>query len=59
MARIIVMRDAATDRENAIVLDERTAPDQLRSGDEAARLIERLGWAMHDADAPSRRMTAR
>jgi hypothetical protein len=50
MPRIIVMSEPNTDREGAITLDERVASSDLRSGHRSAELIERLGWAVHDAD---------
>jgi hypothetical protein len=50
MPRIIVMSDSSTEREGAITLDERIASADMRSGHHAAQLIERVGWAVHDAD---------
>ncbi len=50
MARIIVISEH-DDREGIVVLDERADASQLEGGSEAARLIERLGWAIHRADA--------
>jgi hypothetical protein len=47
MPRIIVM---STEREGAITLDERVASADMESGHHAAQLIERVGWAVHDAD---------
>ena len=51
MPRIIVMSEPnAAACESAITLDERVTPANLRSGHDSARLIERVGWAVHDAD---------
>ena len=50
MPRIIVMSEPNTEREGAVTLDERIASADLRSGHRSAELIERLGWAVHDAD---------
>jgi hypothetical protein len=50
MPRIIVMSESITEREGAITLDERVASADMRSGHHAAQLIERVGWAVHDAD---------
>jgi hypothetical protein len=50
MPRIIVMSQSGIERRGAITLDERVASADLRSGHRSAELIERLGWAVHDAD---------
>jgi hypothetical protein len=50
MPRIIVMSESSTEREGGITLDERVASADMRSGHHAAQLIERVGWAVHDAD---------
>jgi hypothetical protein len=34
----------------AITLDESVTSADLRSGHDSAQLIERVGWAVHDAD---------
>jgi hypothetical protein len=34
----------------AITLDERVTSADLRNGHHSAQLIERVGWAVHDAD---------
>ena len=36
--------------EGSITLDERVTSADLRSGHHSAQLIERVGWAVHDAD---------
>jgi hypothetical protein len=50
MPRIIVMSESSPEREGAITLDERVASADMQSGHQAAQLIERVGWAVHDAD---------
>ena len=50
MPRIIVMSDSSTEREGAITLDERISSAELESAHRSAELIERVGWAVHDAD---------
>ena len=50
MPRIIVMSEPNAEPESAITLDERVTPANLRSGHDSARLIERVGWAVHDAE---------
>jgi hypothetical protein len=50
MARIIVTADSG-ERENAqVVLEERVYPVHLASDHAAAQLIERLAWAVGDAE---------
>jgi len=50
MPRIIVMSEPNVEPEGAITLDERVSSADLRSGHHSAQLIERVGWAVHDAD---------
>jgi hypothetical protein len=50
MPRIIVISEPIVEPEGAITLDERVSPADLRSGHHSAQLIERVGWAVHDAD---------
>jgi hypothetical protein len=54
MPRIIVMSDPSIEREGAVTLDERVTSANLRSGHDSAQLIERVGWAVHDADEAER-----
>ena len=54
MPRIIVMSDPSIEREGAVTLDERVTSANLRSGHDSAQLIERVGWAVHDADEVER-----
>ena len=50
MPRIIVMSEPDAEPEGAIILDESVTSADLRSGHHSAQLIERVGWAVHDAD---------
>jgi hypothetical protein len=51
MARIIVTPD---DRSDVVLLDERVNPIHLRSEVSSQQVIERLAWAVEDADASKR-----
>ena len=70
MPRILVTTDASDGREKAVVLQERVASGDLESDHFSAQLVERLGWALVDADEiehrtpspearPARRMVKR
>jgi len=48
--RILVTADGPDGRETAVVLDEQVIPGDLESDPHAARLVERVGWALVDAD---------
>ena len=61
MARIIVTTDPVTDRDAAdrhadvpVLLDERVQPIHLRDGHAAEQLMERLTWAVTDAEQAER-----
>jgi len=55
MARIIVMSDHAERPDVPVLLEERVYPVHISSDHAAAQLIERLAWAIGDAEraAPS------
>ena len=53
MARIIVTTEQSIPDVPAL-LDERVCPAHLRDGHSAAQLIERLGWAINDAEVTER-----
>lgn len=60
MPRIIVQAEPAGEREPVMVLAERVLTTDLESDHFAGRLIERLGWAIDDAEAVEHeRVTAR
>lgn len=55
MARIIVTTEQGSGAE--VLLDERVGPEHLSSAHSAAQLVERLRWAVDDAEL-TRRSTA-
>jgi hypothetical protein len=50
MARIIVTTDATTRHEPPVLLDESVYSLHLDNDHNAAQLIERIGWAITDAE---------
>jgi len=51
MPQIIVTADKATDRaDTSVMLRERVNLSDFESDHFAAQLVERLGWAVSDAD---------
>jgi hypothetical protein len=50
MARIIVTTDPNERRDASVLLDERVYPVHLASDHAAAQLVERLRWAVTDAE---------
>jgi hypothetical protein len=50
MARIIVTTEQGERPQAAVLLDERVCPEHLSDEHSAAQLIERLGWAVTDAE---------
>jgi hypothetical protein len=50
MARIIVTTDPTTDHTAPVLLDESVYSIHLDNDHNAAQLIERLGWAIRDAE---------
>ncbi|MGO8905066.1 MAG: hypothetical protein ACLQMH_05505 [Solirubrobacteraceae bacterium] len=52
MPRIIVTTDPSLLRDDAsVLLDEQVHPVHLSTGHAAAQLVERLAWAISDAEA--------
>ncbi|HEX6229005.1 MAG TPA: hypothetical protein VFZ41_06025 [Solirubrobacterales bacterium] len=51
MPTIIVMSTSTTQHNSAVTLREDVQPAHLESEHHAAQLIERLGWAVTDAEA--------
>jgi hypothetical protein len=51
MPRILVTTDPRGAPDTGVLLDERIATTDLDSGHFAAQLIERIGWALVDADS--------
>jgi hypothetical protein len=54
MARIIVTTDLTTDHAAPVLLDESVYSVHLDDDHKAAQLIERLGWAISDAEDAQR-----
>ena len=54
MPRIRITTDPLASHDTAVVLDERIATSDLTSEHFAAALIERIGWALADADDAER-----
>ena len=55
MPRILVTTEPGTQLDSAVLLNERIATDDLASDHFAAQLIERIGWALLDADSSEAR----
>ena len=58
MPRILVTADGSDGREKAVVLQERVVPSDLESDHFSAQLVERVGWALVDADEIEHRTPA-
>jgi len=54
MARIIVTADPGEHADAPVVLEELVYPVHLASDHSAAQLVERLTWAVGDAEAVER-----
>jgi hypothetical protein len=50
MPRILVTAEGTDGHEVAVVLKERVVPSDLESDHFSAQLVERVGWALSDAD---------
>ena len=50
MPTIIVMSRATPESDSAVTLREEVQPAHLESEHHAAQLIERIGWAVTDAE---------
>ena len=55
MARIIVTTDATERRDAPVLLEECVYPVHVANGHAAAQLMERLAWAISDAESTERR----
>jgi hypothetical protein len=55
MARIIVTTEQSEAPDGPVLFDERVCPEHLSDGHSAAQLMERLGWAVTDAQDAERR----
>jgi hypothetical protein len=54
MARVIVTTDPTEHHEPAVLLDEHAYSIHLDDDHTAAQLIERIGWAITDAEGNER-----
>jgi hypothetical protein len=54
MSKITVTTDPTPDRATSVLLDESVNSLHLRQGEHAAQLVERLGWAITDAEDAQR-----
>lgn len=50
MPRIRITTEAIANDETAVLLDERICASDLTSAHFSLRLLERIGWAVADAD---------
>jgi len=50
MARILITAEPGETREAPVLLDERVLPIHLTDGHAAEQLVERIGWAINDAE---------
>jgi len=50
MPRILITADRESQPDRAVLLDERVLSIHLSDGHAAEQLIERLGWAITDAE---------
>jgi hypothetical protein len=50
MARIIVTTNTRGNHEHGILLDEDVCPEHMSDEHTASQLLERLGWAVTDAE---------
>jgi hypothetical protein len=55
LARVIVVADHEHPRVSGTWMDETVTSVRLDSGHSAEQFVERLGWAIQDADAAQRR----
>jgi hypothetical protein len=58
MARITVTTDATTQHASPVLLEESVYSIHLDNDHTAAQLIERIGWAITDAEATQRAQPA-
>ena len=50
MARIIVLPDVETGEQTPVLFDEQVSAVHVDNKHSASQLIERLTWAIHDAE---------
>lgn len=59
MARIIVTTDPTEQHDAPVLLEERVYPVHVASDHSAAQLVERLNWAINDAESADHAARAR
>jgi hypothetical protein len=50
MPQIVVVTDRPDEAPGTVLLREHVDPNELEADDPCARLVERVGWAIVDAD---------
>lgn len=55
MPQILVVTDLSEDTDSTVVYRERVSLSDLESDHFSGQLVERVGWAMRDADELERR----
>jgi hypothetical protein len=58
MPQILVIADSQTDTANAVVYRERISSADLESAHFSGQLVERVGWAVRDANELERKFVA-
>ncbi|HTQ67058.1 MAG TPA: hypothetical protein VMI13_00055 [Solirubrobacteraceae bacterium] len=58
MARVIVTTDPTPDRAAPVLMDESVYSIHLDNEHNSSQLVERLGWAIRDAEDTQRRERA-
>ncbi len=58
MARIIVTTEHSEAPNAPVLLDERVCSEHLSDDHSAAQLVQRLGWAINDAESTERAQRA-
>jgi len=51
MPRILIIADPVSQTDAPVLLDERVPTGELTKGHFADQLVERIGWALVDADS--------
>lgn len=59
MPQILVVADSLNETPSAVVYRERISSTDLESAHFSGQLVERVGWAVRDADAIERKVVKR
>jgi hypothetical protein len=57
MPRILITSEPIDKPSSGVMLDEQIATSDLASNHFATQLIERIGWALHDAERSEHRLS--